>query len=650
MRTLMFAAASATALALSPMAFAQQADIRATTMAAQTDQNDNPEGLATIVERMARIGFAHSPSFSPDGQKIAFISDLSGTPQVWIVPTQGGWPTLITSGEDPVTNVHWSPKGDWLALAIAPGGGMNTQIYLVRPDSTGLRRLTLGGKDNNRLGRWTEDGTRFAVSSNRRAADSMDGYLVNPDNGQLQLVAKNEGIGAIANLSNDNRRALVFRMRSRTDNDLYLLDLRTDQEALLTPHEGPGEFDGGISPDGKTVYLSSNKDRDRLAFARIRLAENGEPGPIEIVAERPDAELGSFKINHSGTTAALLWNVGGRAELTFVDLSTDQTTSGPKLPAELAGGLTFSRDDKLLAMTTSGSVSPTDIWVLDLTTKRFHRVTHAPHAGVDLAQLIRPELVTFKAHDGLQLSGWLYRPKGRSGAGAYVIDFHGGPELQEVPYFRNDYQALLSQGIGVFAPNVRGSKGFGKRFLNLDNGELRFNAIGDIKSCVDYLISSGVADPKRIGITGGSYGGYMTMAGVTEYPDLFAAGVDLFGIVNFATFFAHTEPWMAAISTIKYGDPKTQADLLQKLSPINKLDRIKAAIMLQHGANDTNVPVEEAEQIVNNLKQRGMPVQYVLFPDEGHGFRKIPNRIRSIVDKVEFFVTYLRPSNVRAVQ
>ena len=231
-----------------------------------------------------------------------------------------------------------------------------------------------------------------------------------------------------------------------------------------------------------------------------------------------------------------------------------------------------------------------------------------------------------------------------------MIRFHGGPEGQEKPYFRSYYQALLSQGIGVFAPNVRGSSGFGKRFVNLDNGELRFNAIRDIESCVDYLVSSSIADPKRIGITGGSYGGYMTMAGVTEYPDLFAAGVDLFGIVNFATFFEHTEPWMAAISTIEYGDPKTQSDLLQKLSPINKLDRIKAAMMVQHGANDTNVPLVEAEQIVNNLKQRGVPVQYVLFPDEGHGFRKTPNRIRSTVEMVEFFVKYLKPAKAVAGQ
>jgi dipeptidyl aminopeptidase/acylaminoacyl peptidase len=275
-------------------------------------------------------------------------------------------------------------------------------------------------------------------------------------------------------------------------------------------------------------------------------------------------------------------------------------------------------------------------------TKQFRQLTHSPHPGVDLAQLVRPELVEFKAHDGLELSGWLYRPKGQSGPGPYVVSFHGGPEGQERPSLRSDYQALLAEGIGVFAPNVRGSFGFGKKYVNLDNGELRFNGIKDIKSCVDYLVNAGVADPRRIGITGGSYGGYMTLEGVTEFPDLFAAGVDLFGMVNFFTFFEHTEPWMAAISTIEYGDPKTQADLLRALSPLGKLDQIKAPLMVQHGANDTNVPVVEAEQVVDNLKRRGVPVEYILFPDEGHGWRKVPNRVRSTVALVEFFSKYLK--------
>jgi len=400
-------------------------------------------------------------------------------------------------------------------------------------------------------------------------------------------------------------------------------------------------YDGELSPDGKTVYLATNQDRDLLAFARIRIREDGTPGPIEVLAERPDAELDGLRVDTQGHTVVLTWNVRGRNELAFYDVATGRITPGPVLPADLVGGFAFSHDGRYLALTSLGATTPADVWILDRRTQALRQLTFSPHAGVDLATLVRPELVTFKAHDGLELSGWLYRPTGQTGPGRYVISFHGGPEGQERPVFRSDYQALLSQGIGVFAPNVRGSSGFGKTFVNLDNGELRVNGVKDIESCVDYLVASRVADPKRIGITGGSYGGYMTMAGLTEYPDRFAAGVNLFGIVNFMTFFEHTQPWMAAISTIEYGDPKTQKEMLDRLSPIHKLDRIKAAVMVQHGANDTNVPVVEAEQIVNVLKERGVPVEYILFPDEGHGFRKIPNRITSTVEIVRFFSEHL---------
>jgi dipeptidyl aminopeptidase/acylaminoacyl peptidase len=290
----------------------------------------------------------------------------------------------------------------------------------------------------------------------------------------------------------------------------------------------------------------------------------------------------------------------------------------------------------------TGAAAPRDIWIFDRETQRLWQVTHSPHAGVDLTKLVKPELVRFPAHDGLELSGWLYRPTGAPSPDPIVLSFHGGPEGQERPYFNDTYQALLAEGITVFAPNVRGSSGFGKTFVNLDNGALRFNAVKDIKSCVDSVVREGVAEPGRVGIMGGSYGGYMTMAGLTEYPDLFAAGANLFGIVNFATFFAHTEPWMAAISKIEYGDPDTQADLLRALSPIHKIDQVVAPTLVLHGANDTNVPVVEAEQVVESLKRRGIPVEYVLFPDEGHGFQKIANRIRSAVAIVQWFARYLR--------
>ena len=598
--------------------------------------------VATTVARMAKVGRATSPTFSPDGTRLAFVSDLTGTPQIWSVPAEGGWPTLVTADNDPVGGVVWSPTSDWLAYTLAPGGGMNTQVYVVKPDGSGQKRLTKGGKETNRFFGWTDDGLRLALGTNTRNPAAIDAYLTDPLTGTSDLVVQNDALATLEDVSRDRKWGLVSRLVGRGDNNLYLVSFDTRKEILLTPHTGPGTFSGELAPDAKTVYLVSNKDRDLLAFARIRVGADGSAGPIEVVASRPDAEADAFTINEQGTLAALAWNVAGRSELSFVDLKSGAIVKGPELPAELVGGMRFSRDGKRLALTISGAAAPPDVWVMDVATKTLRQITRVPHVGVNLAQLARPELVKFKAHDGLELSGWLYRPKGQASPGAYVISFHGGPEGQERPAFRSDYQALLLAGIGVFAPNVRGSSGFGKKFVNLDNGELRFDGLKDIKSCVDYLVGAQVADPKRIGITGGSYGGYMTLAGLTEYPELFAAGADLFGMVNFFTFFEHTEPWMAAISTTEYGDPKTQADLLRSLSPLAKLDRIRAPLMVQHGANDTNVPVVEAEQVVNNLKTRGVPVEYVLFPDEGHGWRKIPNRVTSTTSMVEFFSKHLK--------
>jgi dipeptidyl aminopeptidase/acylaminoacyl peptidase len=604
------------------------------------------DDLTVIVTRMARIGRCTSPSFSPDGKTIAFISDMSGVPQVWTVPTEGGWPRLVTALDDPVSAVQWSPTSDWLAISVAPGGGMNTQIYVVHPDGTGLKRFTPGGKENNWLSDWTRDGTALMMSSNVRDGAAMDSYLLRIPGGSMKLVAKNPGIGTLEDVSRDGRHGLVSRMQSRGSNDIYLVDLVSGREVNLTPHEGPGEFSGRFAGEGSgIVYLSSNQDRDLQAFARVAIGPNGQPGQIKVLAERGDAELDSFTINDQGTLAALIWNVAGRSDLAFVELPSGKVVEGPELPTELAFAPTFSRDGKQLALVLNGAAAPSDIWVMDVASQNLRQLTFSPHAGVNLGDLVRPQLVHYPAHDNLALSGWLYLPKNFHPPGPVVLSFHGGPEGEELPAFRSDYQALLTQGIAVFAPNVRGSSGFGKKFVNLDNGELRVNAVKDIKSSVDYLVTSRVADPARLGIVGGSYGGYMVMAGLTEYPEMFKAGADLFGVVNFETFFQHTEPWMAAISTIEYGDPRTQADMLRALSPIHKVDRVKAATIVLHGANDTNVPVVEAEQVVNNLKQRGIPVEYVLFPDEGHGWRKVSNRIRSTVEVTRWFAKYLGNSN-----
>ena len=598
--------------------------------------------LELTVGRLARIGSCRDASLAPGGDRLAFVADLTGTPQVWTIPVGGGFPTLVTALDEQVGGVAWSPTGDWLAFSAAPGGGMNEQIYVVKPDGTALRRLTDGGTATNTLAGWTRDGSALRVSSNRRDGAALDPYLLDPVTGEWRLLRTATGRSALLDLSRDGRLAIESRLLSRGDNDLYLLDLQADSETLLTPHSGPGTFaNARFSADARTLYLIANGDRDLLGFANIAFDDAGQPGPLTVLAERDDAELDELTLSEDGRTVALLWNAAGRSELAFYDTASGTLTVGPALPGEVVRGLHFTRDGRYLALTVSGANAPQDIWMLDRRGGALRQITNSPHPGTDLSALIRPELARFPAHDGLGLSGWLYRPQGAAAPGPLVLDFHGGPEGQARPFFNATYQALLARGIAVFAPNVRGSSGFGKRFVNLDNGALRHDAVRDILACVDYVVGAGVADPARVGIMGGSYGGYMTMAGLADYPDRFAAGANLYGVVNFATFFAHTEPWMAAISKVEYGDPDTQADLLHELSPIHRLGSVTAPTLVLHGANDTNVPVVEAEQVVEGLRGRGIPVEYTLFPDEGHGFRNTANRIFATAAIVRWFGAYL---------
>jgi dipeptidyl aminopeptidase/acylaminoacyl peptidase len=608
---------------------------------------DEGERMEREVARLAGVGRCFSPSFSPDGLRLAFVSNLSGVPQVWTVPVDGGWPEMVTGFQDPVGQVEWSPDGRWLAFSLAPGGGMHTQIYLVHPDGRQLTMATDGGKVDNNLSGWSHDGRQLLLTSTRTDPAALDPFTYEVASGAWRRVAASGGLGNFSDLSRDGREALIERVRQRGDGDVFAVDLASGRETRLTPHSGPGSFNEAVfASDGGTVYFTSDKDRDRVALARVRLSRSpGEApaaGVVEVIAARDDADLEDFQLSEDGHTAALLWNAAGRSEVGFLDLATMAQAGAPALPGEVAHDLTFSKNGRLVALTLGGARLPDDVWILDRAGLRWRQVTHAPHPGVDLATLVAPELVRFAGLDGLPLSGWLYRPAGRpSGAGPVVLSFHGGPEAEERPAFSALYQELLAHGIAVFAPNVRGSAGFGKRFLNLDNGALRVGAVGDIRAAVEMLVHDGIADPRRVGIMGGSYGGYMTLAGLTEYPELFAAGADLYGIVNFATFFAHTEPWMAAISKVEYGDPDTQQELLRSLSPLHKLDRVRAPTLVLHGANDTNVPVVEAEQVVAALRQRGVPVEYVLFPDEGHGFRKTVNRIRSAAAITRWFERYL---------
>jgi Tol biopolymer transport system component len=325
------------------------------------DSQSAGDNLTAAVTRMARIGRCGSPSFSPDGKSLAFVCDMSGIPQVWTASSQGGWPNLVTTLNDPVSQVEWSPTSDWLALSVAPGGGMNTQIYLVRPDGTALKRYTRGDKDNNWLGPWTYDGSGIMILSNIRDSAAMDSYLLAVPDGTMDLIARNPGIGNVQDMSRDNHMALVSRMQSCGSNDIYLVETSSGHETNLTSHQGPGEFSAQFSSDARTVYLASNKDRDLSVFAKETLGPNGEAGPIQVIAARDGAELDNFRINEQGTQAVLIWNVAGKSELAFVDLKTEKMTPGPALPTELAFSPRFSRDGTQLTLVLNGAAEPSDV-------------------------------------------------------------------------------------------------------------------------------------------------------------------------------------------------------------------------------------------------------------------------------------------------
>ena len=600
---------------------------------------DDRHWVDESVRLMAKVGRCWSPTFSPDGQELAFVSDLTGSPQVWRIALSGGFPEAVTAIDEQVNKVLWSPDGKWMAVESAPGGGLNAQIDLVRPDGSGRRRLTEGQSTNNWLNAWTKDSRYVLFSSNMGQADSMDSFRVCIDSGASEKLASNGGTGVIEDVTADGERALVTRIAYRADNNVYLVDFAAAREHSLTPHDPPASFDNArFSANERHVFLVSNRDQDMACLCRLP-SDDGENW--RTLRARDDAELVEFAISPKDESAAIVWNIAGRNELELVNLPNGDKKCEIELPGEIVEDLRFSPDGSSLAMCVTGSRLPMDIWVLDIGTLSLRQLTRSPRIGVQLEGLGSARLLRYTAHDGLPLTGWLYVPHDIDAPFPTVFSFHGGPEGQEQPRFRYDYQALLSRGIAVFAPNVRGSSGFGKRFVNLDNGALRFDAIRDISSTVQHLIDSGMAEAGKLGIMGGSYGGYMTMAGLTEFPELFAAGVNLYGVVNFRTFFERTEPWMASISKVEYGDPDTEGDLLDALSPIHKLERVVAPTLVLHGANDTNVPVYEAEQVVEELRKRHVPVEYILFPDEGHGFRNEQNRITSVSAIVDWFVKYL---------
>jgi dipeptidyl aminopeptidase/acylaminoacyl peptidase len=596
------------------------------------------------IDRYLNIRSASSPTLSPQGDRVAFLTNVTGTPQVWMVGAQGGWPDQLTFYPDRVDFVSWSPDGSGLVFGKAIGGNENAQLYWLSPDGSEIRALTNDPKVRHNFGSWSHDGKRISYASNKRDPNFFDVYVMDVATGRQDLVYQQDGSNAAAAWSWNDKQLVVSRESDQLslDNDLYLVDIQAKEATHLTPHEGATQYgDVHFTPDNHSILLGTNQGREYYSLAQMDLKSRR----IDII-EDSQWELAATAISDSGSFFAYTLNHEGFSDLFIRKLDTDGkpliTTLGDPTPVKLpgkgvAGGLRFSKDKQHLALTFNGARFNSDVWLYDMNSRTLSQVTHSSRAGIPQSAFVEPELIHYKSFDGRTIPAWYYRPVTQSeaapsgkGTGArlpVIVSVHGGPEGQELPTFNPNYQYFLSRGYAVLAPNVRGSTGYGKTYTHLDDVQKREDSVKDLAAAVEWLKTEGGADARRVAVMGGSYGGYMTLAAVTLYPDLWAAAVEQFGIANFETNLKNTSGYRRKQREREYGSLEKDLAFLKSVSPIYKVDRIKAPLLVFQGRNDPRVPYTEAEQIVKALRDRNAPVEYTLFPDEGHGFVKLANRL-----------------------
>ncbi|MFC9342530.1 S9 family peptidase [Streptomyces sp. NPDC057020] len=661
-------------------------------MAADTRNQltDEPVSTAPVAEQLADAGgprdnprpsVAHGcwhPSPDPRGRQAAFICDREGTPQLWAGPVDSGGVHLLDIGRDHVTEVSWSPSGEWIAYTVAPGGSGHTRVLCVRPDGSDRRALAgvepgssayLGcwapdgsalavtvaeptgersgpGAGMDRPAGWTErdghatllDGPRPGGASARApvpARDRLTAYLVDPTGTTApELIADETGAATlrVCDISQDGRLALLRRgPRGRREAVIVRTADRTPTCALPVADGDP--WIGRFSPDARTVWLRSNHEREFAALLALHLDDAGRRTELSVVIARDASDLELLTLVEGDRRAALAWNDGGTSVLETLPLTGERSEApAPRevtLEHEVVTRVTPAGPDGML-VALSGSRRRPGVWSVPAAAPP----VRTPWSASDAASVprglppVRPVPLRATARDGLLLGGWYRRAPGRAPGepAPCVLHLHGGPEDQERPVYDPLYQQLLGEGMDVFAPDVRGSSGWGRSFVDADLGEGRFAAIDDVADCATHAVASGLADPTRLAVMGHSYGGYLTLASLVWHPHLFRTGITVCGMSDFATFFAGTEPWLAESAAHKYGHPERDRALLRALSPMSRVDELRVPLLAVHGEHDTNVPPGESEQIVSAARARGLPAELLLLRDEGHDFRRADNR------------------------
>ena len=576
---------------------------------------------AAVVDIASAPG-AWCPSLSPAGDRVAYVTDRSGVPCLEVAAVDGSTaPVVVSAPGQEVVSAAWSPDGGRLAYLVSPGGSICAELHVARPDG-GESRL-LAGEDPRATvfaGGWTGQHS-YVCSIAPGDGPDADVVLVDVVTGERRTLARG-GFLSVTAVSADERFVLA-RRGPRGYRHIVVVEVATGVQRPVLAPDAPGGIaseDGRFSADG-AVYLRASlpgpPDADRAGLVAVPLSDDGVPGPGRVVLYRADADLDGYALFTDGTVLAV-WNTGGVSELWVHALADGAVLRRIDLPQPVMPGWSIAADGATMIAELTGPRAPRSLWQVPLSGSG--RATPLPGLPdrPDRSLFVTPVRHEYVAADGLLLSGWLYVPRGVRGPNRTVVSFHGGPEGQERPDFSPVAQSLVAAGITVFAPNVRGSGGRGRAFTTCDDGPAREASFADVRTTVEQLITAGIAEPGRIGAHGWSYGGYLALVALTRWPGLFAAGATLAGMSDLRTFFAGTEPWMAAASVTEYGDPVADREMLGAISPMTAVERLIAPVLLMHGDRDTNVPVAESVQLHQALQARGAASELLLFPGEGH--------------------------------
>ena len=588
--------------------------------------------IPSLLAQFLSLPAATLPSYAGDG-RLYFLNDAAGSAQVWELPADGGPARPRTAHRDAVSFVAGSPADGGAVFGRDNAGDERVQFYHL--DAAGGEARTLTAEPGTMFGwgAFSPDGSKIACTANNRDVAHADPLAIELRTGAQTRLAALEGPHTLHGWRPDGV-AVIYGAAPRTfEADLF--EAATGQPRPLTPHAGDWRHQTPRwRQDGGAFWLLTDRGREHLGVAVM------EPGGEPRFIYAPEHDVEKLEVSPDGTTLAVVVNEAGYSRLRLLDGASGEVVAEPAHPPGAITKISWHPGGAAVAFDLVQVVRPSTVWSAGRTgaATLLFAAAPAPEGAVDYTT------VSFPTFDGRDVPSYLALPPGDapSGGRAALIWVHGGPESQSLPNWRPDLQLFLALGLAVMVPNVRGSTGYGRAYAALDDRDKRPDAVRDVAAAHAWLAQQPGIDPKRIAVMGQSYGGWMTLAAVTRFPELWAAGVDFYGIARWKTFFEKTGPWRVGHRAAEYGDPVHDADLLEQLSPLNEADKIMCPMLVAQGMTDPRVPPHESEQIVEALRGRNVPVEYVTFEDEGHGFLKRDNRRVAYERVASFLLEHLK--------